>query len=114
MVSYSTDSKYREKLFAILTNLVKNAIKYSNEGLIEFGCKIADSHGRSFLQFFVKDTGIGIPKDRQHAVFCRFVQADIEDREARQGAGLGLAIRYCAARLIRQRVLWYGPAKGNF
>ncbi len=82
----------REKLFAILTNLVKNAIKYSNEGTIESGCKIVETHGDASLQFFVKDTGIGIPEDRQHAIFDRFVQADIEDREARQGAGLGLAI----------------------
>jgi len=78
----------REKLFAVLTNLIKNAIKYSNEGFIEFGCATKGS----FQEFFVKDTGIGIPKDRQHAVFSRFVQADIEDKEARQGAGLGLAI----------------------
>lgn len=82
----------REKLFAILTNLVKNAIKYSDKGFIEFGCNITEMHGCAFLKFFVKDTGIGIPKDRQQAVFNRFVQADIEDRQARQGAGLGLAI----------------------
>ena len=78
----------REKLFAVLTNLVKNAIKYSNEGTIEFGC----NKNGSTLEFFVRDTGIGIPKDRQHAIFERFIQADIEDTEARQGAGLGLAI----------------------
>ena len=78
----------REKLFAILTNLVKNAIKYSNEGSVEFGC----IEKQSKLEFFVRDTGIGIPRDRQHAIFERFIQADIEDRDARQGAGLGLAI----------------------
>jgi signal transduction histidine kinase len=38
----------------------------------------------------VKDTGIGIPKDRQEAIFERFVQADIADKMARQGAGLGI------------------------
>ncbi len=80
-----TDS---EKLYAILTNLVKNAIKYSSQGTIQFGC----NENRSKLEFFVRDTGIGIPEDRQQAIFERFVQADIEDREARQGAGLGLAI----------------------
>ncbi len=78
----------REKLYAILTNLVKNAIKYSNSGTIEFGYIKRDKS----LEFYVKDTGIGIPKDRQEAIFERFIQADISDKMARQGAGLGLAI----------------------
>jgi PAS domain S-box-containing protein len=78
----------REKVYAILTNLVKNAIKYSEKGSIEIGYGKKDNK----LEFFVKDTGIGIPKERHLAIFERFVQADIEDREARQGAGLGLAI----------------------
>ncbi len=78
----------REKIFAILTNLVKNAIKYSNEGAIEFGYeKKGDC-----LEFFVKDTGIGIAKNRQEAIFERFIQADISDVHALQGAGLGLSI----------------------
>lgn len=78
----------REKLFAILTNLVKNAIKYSNKGSIEFGYEKKGD----YLKFFVKDTGIGIPKERQEAIFERFIQSDIEDTMARQGAGLGLSI----------------------
>ncbi len=78
----------REKLLAVLTNLVKNALKYSRKGHIQYGCRDKGS----LLEFFVKDTGIGIPKARQKAIFDRFVQADIEDREAREGAGLGLAI----------------------
>jgi CheY-like chemotaxis protein len=78
----------REKLYAILTNLVKNAIKYTEEGEIEVGYSKKDEA----LEFYVKDTGIGIPKDRQAAIFERFIQADIENRKARQGAGLGLAI----------------------
>lgn len=78
----------REKVFAILINLVKNAIKYSHQGLIEFGYI---KKGK-FLEFFVSDTGIGIPKNRQKAVFERFIQADIDDKMAIQGAGLGLSI----------------------
>ena len=81
----STDS---EKVYSILTNLVKNAIKYTKEGTIEFGYIKKDKT----LEFYVKDTGIGIPKDRQSAIFERFVQADITDKMARQGAGLGLSI----------------------
>ena len=84
-VLYITD---REKLFAILINLVKNAIKFTNQGSIELGV----GEKGNYLEFYVKDTGIGIPKERQTAIFDRFIQADIADSETIQGAGLGLAI----------------------
>lgn len=94
----------RDKFYAIFVNLIKNALKYTNHGSIEFGCrlKISESEGKfptsaneselTELEFYVKDSGIGIPIDRQEAIFERFVQADIEDKQALQGAGLGLAI----------------------
>jgi len=99
----------REKVFAILTNLVKNAIKYTDKGSIEIGYNLVETyednpvetHGRAssvgelaepLLEFYVRDTGIGIPKDRQKAIFERFIQVDAIDKMARQGAGLGLAI----------------------
>jgi PAS domain S-box-containing protein len=87
----------REKLYAILTNLIKNAIKYTDTGSIEFGVSTSSTTGpvsepAELLQFYVKDTGIGIPIHRQKAIFERFIQADITDKEARQGAGLGLSI----------------------
>ena len=78
----------REKVFAILTNLVKNAIKYTNKGTIELGY----SKKGNQLEFYVKDTGIGVPEDRKKAIFERFIQADISDKMAQQGAGLGLSI----------------------
>ncbi len=90
----------REKLFAILTNLVKNAIKYSKEGFIEYGCR----EKGPFLEFFVKDTGIGVPKDRQQAIFDRFVQADIEDKDVRQGAGLGLSISKAYVEMLGGKI----------
>ena len=87
-----------EKVYAIVSNLIKNAIKYSTKGVIEFGYTLVETlhatsplHATS-LRFFVKDQGIGIPKERQEAIFERFIQADIADRNAYQGAGLGLAI----------------------
>jgi signal transduction histidine kinase/CheY-like chemotaxis protein len=90
----------REKFYAILINLVKNAIKYSKQGSIEFGYEIIvdtrhalyDAGHALYLQFYVKDTGIGIAADRQEAIFERFIQADIADKQAYQGAGLGLSI----------------------
>ncbi|KAG1648832.1 Autoinducer 2 sensor kinase/phosphatase LuxQ [Nymphon striatum] len=86
----------REKVFSIFTNLLKNAIKYSETGEIEFGY----DKTRSGISFFVKDTGIGIAKNRQKAIFRRFVQANIEDSHARQGAGLGLAIAKSYVELL--------------
>ncbi len=81
-----------EKLFAIITNLVKNSIKYSEKGVIELGYELVREAEGKVLQFFVKDTGIGILVDRQEAIFERFIQADIVDTMVREGAGLGLAI----------------------
>lgn len=78
----------REKLNIILTNLVKNAIKFCVEGSIE----ISVVNKGDCLEFLVKDTGIGIPKERQEAIFDRFIQADIGDQRAFEGAGLGLSI----------------------
>ena len=82
----------KEKIYAILTNLVKNAIKYTNAGSIEFGYTLKSGHDPATLEFYVKDTGIGVAKDRQSAIFERFIQADIADKKALQGAGLGLSI----------------------
>jgi PAS domain S-box-containing protein len=89
-----------EKVYSILTNLVKNAIKYSREGSIEFGYL---KKGET-LEFYVKDTGIGIPKDRQKAIFERFIQADITDKMARQGAGLGLSISKAYVEMLGGKI----------
>ncbi len=107
----------REKLYAILTNLVKNAIKYTPKGSIEFGCGLISSTSGSVsepveLQFFVKDTGIGIPKDRQKAIFERFIQADIVDKMARQGAGLGLAISKAYVEMLGGKI-WVESEEGK-
>ncbi len=94
----------REKIYAILTNLVKNAIKYTENGSIEIGYYIKNDKEFTELEFYVKDTGIGIPKDRQKAIFERFIQADIEDKMAHQGAGLGLSISRAYAEIIGGKI----------
>ena len=101
----------REKLFAILTNLVKNAIKYTNEGTIEFGYDRVESNGDDSLQFYVKDTGTGIPKDRQEAIFERFIQADITDARIQQGAGLGLTITKAYVEMLGGNI-WVESEEG--
>ena len=92
-----TDS---EKLYSILTNLIKNAIKYTEVGKIEFGY----TKNHSNLKFFVRDTGMGIPDNRQDAVFDRFVQADIEDKNALEGSGLGLAISKAYVEMLDGKI----------
>lgn len=98
----------REKLFAILTNLVKNAIKYTPIGSIEVGYELKPP----FFEFFVKDTGIGVPEDRKLAIFERFVQADIEDRQVYQGAGLGLAISKAYVEMLGGKI-WVESSLGK-
>jgi CheY-like chemotaxis protein/anti-sigma regulatory factor (Ser/Thr protein kinase) len=100
-----TDS---EKLYAILTNLVKNAIKYSDTGTIEIGYNLKNE----YLKFFIKDTGIGIPHNKQEAIFDRFVQADISDKKAFQGAGLGLAITKAYVEMLGGNI-WVESEEGK-
>lgn len=97
-----------EKLYAILTNLIKNSIKYTHEGSIEFGyLKKGDN-----LEFYVKDTGIGIDKERHEAIFRRFVQADIEDKKAYEGAGLGLSITKAYVEMLDGKI-WVESEEGK-
>jgi len=112
--SIMTDS---EKIYAILTNLVKNAIKFCDKGTIEIGydlvetptlvetqCLTSLQKPTMSLQFYVKDTGIGIPKDRQEAIFDRFIQVDLVDKMARQGAGLGLSISKAYVEMLGGKI----------
>ncbi len=89
----STD---KSKLYSILTNLLKNAIKYTDRGSVEIGY----SRKGAFLEFYVRDTGVGIPENRLGAIFERFVQSDIAVLQARQGAGLGLSIARAFAEML--------------
>ena len=98
----------REKLFAVLTNLVKNAIKYTESGTIELGYTKKDK----YLEFYVADTGVGIDDDRQEAIFERFIQADISDKKALQGAGLGLSISKAYVEMLGG-TLWVTSKKGK-
>jgi PAS domain S-box-containing protein len=101
-----------EKVYAILTNLVKNAIKYTEEGSIELGYILKRDTKPGELEFYVKDTGIGIPENRQEAIFDRFIQADIANEKAHQGAGLGLAITKTYVEMLGGRI-WVESVEGK-
>ena len=100
------------KLYAVLTNLVKNAIKYTHEGSIQLGYNLKTEGKSKVLEFYVKDTGIGISPDRQKAIFDRFIRADIVDKMAYQGAGLGLAISKAYVEMLGGE-LWVESEKGR-
>lgn len=76
------------KLKHILLNLVGNAVKFTLNGFIEYGYMVRENK----IQFFVKDTGIGIKPALHNAVFERFRQAETSDTRTYGGAGLGLSI----------------------
>jgi signal transduction histidine kinase/CheY-like chemotaxis protein len=99
-----------EKIYAILTNLVKNAIKYSDQGTIELGCFLGVAEPVE-LTYYVKDTGMGIPKDKQIIIFDRFVQADVADKKALQGAGLGLSITKSYVEMLGGKI-WLESEEG--
>jgi len=101
----------KHKLEGILTNLIKNAIKFTEFGNISFGYSIKKGKDFKELNFYVKDTGIGIPSDRIHAIFNRFEKADIENSKVYEGAGLGLAISKSYVEMLGGKI-WVSSKEG--
>ena len=84
------------KLNQVLSNLLTNSIKFTEKGIIEIGYT---PNGKN-IEFFVQDTGIGIPKDKHQLIFERFRQADVSISENFGGTGLGLAISKAFVELM--------------
>jgi PAS domain S-box-containing protein len=97
----------KDKLTAILTNLLKNAIKFSHKGTINFGYSIQEQD----IEFFVKDTGIGISKEKIAAIFERFIRGDHEMSAEYEGAGLGLSIAKAYINMLGGKI-WVESEKG--
>ncbi len=101
-----------EKVYGILTNLIKNAIKFTYEGSIEFGYDLKSDGKTAELEFYVKDTGVGFPENQKEIIFERFRQgSDSLDRKY-EGSGLGLSICKSYVEMLGGRI-WVESQKGR-
>lgn len=87
------------RLEQILKNLISNSLKFTSQGYIQLKIFI-DNENKDVIVFSVKDTGIGISKDKQQLIFEAFQQADGSTRRKYGGTGLGLSISRELAKLL--------------
>ncbi len=90
----------KTKLFQVLINYIKNAIEYTENGKIEIGYLIMGNN----IEFYIKDTGIGIPANKMDVIFERFRQIDDTYNRTHGGVGLGLAICSEIAKLLNGEI----------
>lgn len=96
------------KIRQVLTNLLSNAFKFTDSGLVDFGCRIDND----FLEFFVKDTGIGVPPEKQSEIFERFSQLNYTEDRLYRGSGLGLSISKAYVELLGGK-MWISSTPGR-
>jgi len=95
------------KLVTVLTNLLNNAFKFTSEGTINFGCE----REGDMLRFWVSDTGVGIPAEKQNKIFDRFYQVEHSASRGFEGAGLGLSISKAYVEFLGGTI-WVRSAPG--
>ena len=103
------------RLRQILVNLVGNAIKFTSSGEVAVSVQRESQQDQSvMLRFTVKDTGIGIPPERQQEIFSAFTQADASTTRQYGGTGLGLTISSRLTKLLGGTI-WVEsqPGKGS-
>jgi PAS domain S-box-containing protein len=97
------------RLRQVLSNLIGNAFKFTSQGSISIGCNMIE---KNLLQFNVKDTGIGIPPEKQSIIFDRFRQADEIFSQQFGGTGLGLSISKGLVELLGGKI-WVDSKPGQ-
>jgi two-component system sensor histidine kinase/response regulator len=81
------------RISQVLTNLLDNAVKFTQKGHVRLSLDVVSRHGNTAeVRFLVEDTGIGVPCEQIGYLFQSFTQADASSTRAYDGAGLGLAI----------------------
>jgi PAS domain S-box-containing protein len=98
----------KTKLTQILSNLISNALKFTEKGSINLRCMLRDN----YLEFSVSDTGIGIPIQYHDKVFNRFYQVQNSDTRLYEGTGLGLAISKAYIELMGGKI-WLSSEHGK-
>ena len=103
------------RLRQVLTNLIGNAIKFTHQGEVEVTVRsLADDRGRARLQFRVRDTGIGIPKEHLDRIFQPFRQVDTSTTRHYGGTGLGLSIsRKLVSMMGGELAVQSAPGQGS-
>lgn len=96
------------KLASIISNLIKNAIKFTVSGSVTFGYNLNPDK----IVFFTKDTGPGIPKEKHQHIFSRFVQGDYSLSSSYEGLGLGLSIAKSYTEMLGGRI-WLDSKEGE-
>ncbi len=97
------------RLQQILSNLIDNALKFTEKGFVEYGCSFSDENNQE-LTFYVKDTGIGLSPDQQIQIFNRFNKIEEDKRKLYRGTGLGLSISKNLGKLLGGK-LWVESEK---
>jgi len=110
VLNYQPDPDFKDitikadpyRLKQVIVNLLSNAIKFTDSGSVDFGYRINDQ----LIEFFVKDTGIGISQEFHNSLFQRFVKLDQGDQRLYSGTGLGLAISKSLVEMHGGRI-WF-------
>ena len=96
------------KLTQVLSSLVNNAVKFTARGNISLGCSMKER----FIEFYVRDTGIGISDDQFEKIFDRFYQVESTIARQYEGTGLGLSIAKAYVELLGGSI-WLTSEPGN-